>query len=161
MHHKPLHIALAVAVALSAAPTAIGAAAAGPMSGPLEAFTVLLPGCMVSREVEASGMRVVCSPELTTPAVSLRASETASIDRNPDPGERLQESGAQRQVAWRGGGGTLVPMAYRLGAGELAVVLPETGAALRLPVLGRMVRTGGRPMVEPPAADLWELTLSW
>lgn len=161
---KMPRIALAVATALCVAPAPMLASAGGNLAAPLVTQMTLLPGCIVTSADGNEAMRVICSPDTTAPAVSVKKAETEPESEGGNmqvsaPAVTLPGSpdGFYRIVQRAPSGGGY----YRMGGRMMPMVLHTSGAAFRVPVIGRLPAVGGGASPSTDDGDLLEVTLSW
>ena len=122
-------------------------------------FTGVLTAAASGGEGGAGATQITCSPDVTALTVSVNGGNNAGQGASVGTGSRAMKFGASYlpyEVYSDASLTTLYPTSSSLG-----VVLPGTGAAVALPVFGRVNKTSANALLSGTYVDVLQVTISW
>ncbi len=108
----------------------------------------------------AGATQIVCSPDVTALTVSVSGGNNAGQGGSIGTGSRAMKLGTS-YLPYEVYSDAALTTAYPANATALGVTLPGTGAAVNLPVYGRINKTSTNGMTSGTYVDTLQVTLSW
>ncbi len=109
----------------------------------------------------AGATQIVCSPDVTSLTVSVSAGNNAGQGATIGTGARAMKFGASSYLPYDVYSDAAMTAPYPTSASTLAVSLPGTGAAIALPVYGRINKTNLNALAAGTYTDVLQVTLAW
>lgn len=107
----------------------------------------------------AGATQIQCSPDVTSLSITVSAGNNAGQGGSVGTGSRAMKLGTSNYLPYEVYSDAGMTSAYSTGA--VGVTLPGTGAALPLPIYGRINKTSGAAMNSGTYTDVLQVTLSW
>lgn len=127
---------------------------------PPNSFTGTLRANATSGGTVAGATQIVCSPEVEAMKVSVSGGDNAGQGDAIGIGSRAMKMGIS-YLPYEVYSDSSMTNVYPANAADLGMSLPGDGAAINLPVYGRIQKTSTRNMAEGSYADTLQVTLSW
>lgn len=109
----------------------------------------------------AGATEILCSPDVTALSISVSAGNNAGQGAAVGTGARAMRLGTANYLPYEVYSDAGMTTAYPTSGTTLGVVLPGTGAALPLPVFGRINKTNPNAVPAGTYTDVLQVTLSW
>ncbi len=109
----------------------------------------------------AGATQIVCSPDVTSLTVSVSAGNNAGQGATVGTGARAMKFGASSYLPYDVYSDAGMTTPYPTSGSTLAVSLPGTGAAIALPVYGRINKTSLNALAAGTYTDVLQVTLAW
>ncbi len=109
----------------------------------------------------AGATSIVCSPDVIALSISVSAGNNAGQGGAVGTGSRAMKFGTTDYLPYDVYSDIAMTTVYPANATPVGVVLPGTGAALPLPVFGRINKTTPNAMAAGTYTDVLQVTLTW
>lgn len=124
-------------------------------------FTGVLTATPSSGAGGAGATQILCSPDVTALSISVSAGNNAGEGAAVGTGARAMRLGTASYLPYEVYSDSGMTSAYPVSGNALGVVLPGNGAALPLPIYGRINKTSHNAVAAGAYTDVLQVTLSW
>lgn len=109
----------------------------------------------------AGATQILCSPDVTALSISVSSGNNAGQGAAVGTGARAMRLGTTNFLPYDIYSDAGMTNAYPVSGSALGVVLPGSGAALPLPIYGRINKTSANAVAAGAYTDVLQVTLSW
>ena len=123
-------------------------------------FTGVLTATASNGVAGAGATQITCSPDVLAMNITVGAGNNAGQGASVGTGSRAMKFGTS-YLPYEVYSDAAMTTAYPTAATSLGVVLPGTGAAVGLPVFGRINKTSSNALQPGTYTDVLQVTLAW
>ncbi|WP_326541517.1 Csu type fimbrial protein, partial [Pseudorhodoferax sp.] len=106
----------------------------------------------------AGATQIMCSPDVTALSISVSAGNNAGQGGSVGVGARAMKLGTSNYLPYEVYSDAAMTSAYPTSASAVGITLPGTGAALPLPIFGRINKTSAAAMASGTYTDVLQVT---
>lgn len=109
----------------------------------------------------AGATQILCSPDIASLSVTVGAGNNAGQGASIGTGARAMKLGTSSYLPYEVYSDAAHTSAYPTSATPVGITMPGTGAAIGLPIYGRINKTSANAITSGTYSDVLQVTLSW